>query len=206
MKIETRDVTPEAWTDIERLFGANGACGGCWCMSWRVRKGERWADVKGEEARRRLREGVATGTILGVLAYVDGVPVGWCTYGPRVTFAKLDRAPSFKCEDAEDVVSIPCFYVKAGFREKGVSTALLAHALKVMRRKKVEVVEGYPSKPDAKGRYIPTFAWTGTQSLFAKAGFRIAGNRDGGKQRVRLVLERGNAQKKPKSATRAPRP
>src|SRR5207253_1288830 len=29
-------VTPERWPDLRRLFGANGACGGCWCMWWKL--------------------------------------------------------------------------------------------------------------------------------------------------------------------------
>jgi hypothetical protein len=65
---------------------------------------------------------------------------------------------------------------------------MLDHALKVMTRRKVEIAEGYPSKPDPSGRYIPTFAWTGTRSLFAKAGFKVVGNAKGSKQRVRRSL------------------
>jgi hypothetical protein len=29
-------LTPERWHDLEQLFGTRGACGGCWCMWWRV--------------------------------------------------------------------------------------------------------------------------------------------------------------------------
>jgi hypothetical protein len=32
------------------------------------------------------------------------------------------------------------------------------------------------------------FAWTGTRRLFAAHGFKVVGNRDGGKQRVRLAV------------------
>jgi hypothetical protein len=28
------------WSDLEELFGARGACGGCWCMTWRLRHAE----------------------------------------------------------------------------------------------------------------------------------------------------------------------
>jgi hypothetical protein len=31
-------LTPEAWSDFEELFGRRGACGGCWCMWWRLKK------------------------------------------------------------------------------------------------------------------------------------------------------------------------
>jgi hypothetical protein len=94
MIVETKDLTPQLWPDLERLFGSNGACGGCWCMSWRTQRGERWADIKGAEAKRRMRALVRKDAAHGVLAYVDGEPVGWCAYGRGVEYAKLDRAPS----------------------------------------------------------------------------------------------------------------
>jgi GNAT superfamily N-acetyltransferase len=158
-------------------------------MYWRLEKG-RWEAVKGPPAKKRLREGIREGSVLGVLAYIDGEPIGWCTFGPRPSYARLDRAPSLKCEDGGEVWSVPCFYVKSGFRGVGVGRALLAAALKGIRRRGGRIVEGYPSRPGKDGTYVAAFSWTGTRSLFAKAGFRVAGNRDGGKQRVRLALGR----------------
>jgi hypothetical protein len=35
-RIETRELAPGLWADLEALFGGNGACGGCWCMYWRL--------------------------------------------------------------------------------------------------------------------------------------------------------------------------
>ena len=32
-----KPLTPETWSDFERLFGSRGACGGCWCMLWRLK-------------------------------------------------------------------------------------------------------------------------------------------------------------------------
>ena len=41
----------------ERLFGEKGACAGCWCMFWRLEKGERFDDVQhaGSIEREALR-------------------------------------------------------------------------------------------------------------------------------------------------------
>jgi hypothetical protein len=69
-----------------------------------------------------------------------------------------------------------------------VAKALLAHALGSMRRRGVEIAEGYPVKPNKDGTYIAAFSWTGTRSLFRKEGFTLAGNRGGGKERVRKIL------------------
>ena len=33
-------LTPGRWDDFVALFGERGACGGCWCMLWRLTKKE----------------------------------------------------------------------------------------------------------------------------------------------------------------------
>lgn len=189
MKIETKELRPELWPQLEKLFGTNGACGGCWCMSWRNEKGEDWEKIKGSTAKSRLKKLVTAGKAHGVLAFVDGEPVGWCSFDRRKDYAKLDRAPSFKCDDAEQVWSVPCFFVHKDYRGKSVATALLEHAVRAMKKLGAEIVEGYPVKPYNYGKKIPhAFAWTGTLPLFEEAGFKAIGKKDGGKQRVRKEL------------------
>lgn len=78
---------------------------------------------------------------------------------------------------------------KRGFRGRGIATAMLRHVLDLLRRRGARIVEGYPVKPPADGRPIPAaFAWTGTRPMFAALAFKVVGNPDGGRQRVRLVL------------------
>lgn len=189
MKITTKELVPEMWREVEALFGKRGACGGCWCQAWRIEKGEKWQDVQGEPAKKRLRKDIKDGTTMAILAFDGESPVGWCTFGPRVSFARLDRAPSLKCDDPEDVWSIPCFFVISGYRKKGVATAMLSHALFAIKEKGGRIAEGYPSKPNRRGEYIPAFSWTGTLSLFEKAGFKVAGNKEGGKVRMRKRIQ-----------------
>lgn len=189
MAVETRELTPDLWDDVVALFGAKGACGGCWCQSWRIGKGEKWDAVKGEEARRRLEHQVKTGQAHAILAYVDGRPIGWAAFGPRRDFAKLDRAPSLACDDADVVWSLPCFFVTAGHRGQGVAGAMLDAATAAIKARGGAIAEGYPVKPPADGKPLPAaFAWTGTRSLFAGKGFAIVGNPEGGKARVRKSL------------------
>ena len=186
--IETRELTPALWPDLEALFGANGACGGCWCMHWRQERGEDWAALKGAANRRRFRALVAAGRAHGVLAYVDGVAVGWAAFDRRRELVKLDRAPSLACEDSDKVWSLPCFFVRAGYRKRGVAGALLAAAVKAVRRRRGTILEGYPVRPAKSGQPLPAaFAWTGTIPMFTTAGFAAVGPRDRGKQRMRLV-------------------
>lgn len=188
MRITTKELRPGLWPKVEKLFGPNGACGGCWCQAWRIERGERWHEIQGATAKARLRKGVLHGSVHGILAFVGKEPVGWCTFGRRDSFPRLNRAPSLRCDDSSAVWSVPCFYVARGFRGIGVATAMLDHAIRAMRRRGVKIAEGYPSKPDAEGQYIAAFAWTGTRSLFRKAGFTVVGNPRGSKQRVRKAI------------------
>jgi GNAT superfamily N-acetyltransferase len=189
MPITCRKLTPRLWPAFEELFGSNGACGGCWCMHWRTAQGERWDELKGERAKRRMKELIASGRALGVLAFEGSLPAGWVSLGPRRDYPKLDRAPSFACSDADEVWSIPCFFVRSGQRGRGVARALLSAAESLARTRGVRILEGYPVRPKADGRYPAAFAWTGTRSLFDRAGFVLVGNEDGGKQRMRKQLE-----------------
>jgi len=202
-RVLTRPLTPARWPDLEALFGERGACGGCWCMYWRVPKGVSWGLLQGAPAKRAFRALVAAGRARGVLAYVDGEPVGWCALGPRQEFDKLDRAPSLRCDDAPRVGAIPCFFIRRDFRRMGVGRTLLEAAVKELaRNRRLEVAEGYPVRPSRPGGRIPdAFAWTGTASLFRAAGFTLAGNRGGGKQRWRKALR--GAGPAPKRARRA---
>jgi GNAT superfamily N-acetyltransferase len=189
MKITTKELTPELWPVVEELFGANGACGGCWCMYWRIKEGEDWEKIKGPRAKTRIKKGVAAGDVKAVLAFRDGNPVGWCTFGPRLDFPRLARSRTLACDDAGRIWSIPCFFVKAGHRGQGVAGAMLEHALRIIKREGAPIAEGYPSRPGKDGKYIPSFSWTGTKSLFAKLGFKTAGNPGGGKERVRKTFK-----------------
>lgn len=189
MPIRTRELTPDLWPDFERLFGpAGGVCGGCWCMFWRTAKGVDWPAFQGAKAKAAMRRLVREGKSLGILAYDGDEPVGWCSFGPRVDYARLDRSPSMKVDDAEQVWSVPCFYVKASHRRQGVARALLDAALRAMRRRGAKLAEGYPYKVGRAKPLSPAFTWTGTLPMFERAGFELVGPRPKGKQRVRKQL------------------
>jgi GNAT superfamily N-acetyltransferase len=184
-RLTIRDLTPASWPAMETLFGERGACGGCWCMYWRLDKGERWDDLKGAPARSRMRALVNKGEAKGALAFAGDEPVGWCAYGRRPEFARLARARMLACADAGHVWSIPCFFVKAGWRDRGVATALLAHAMTSLRRRGAKIVEGYPVNLKAGARLPNAFAWTGTRAMFEAAGFRLEGTGRTSKVRMR---------------------
>ena len=71
---------------------------------------------------------------------------------------------------------------------KNFQSLIECQVLNVMMLREAKIVEGYPSKPGKDGKYIASFSWTGTRSLFYKMGFEVVGNSDGGKQRVRKEI------------------
>jgi GNAT superfamily N-acetyltransferase len=176
------------WPDLERLFGPKGACAGCWCMYWRVPNAE-FRAMQGDGARRRFKQLVQAGKAPGVLAYADGEPVGWAQIDRRRDLVRLDGARSLKCDDADEVWSLPCFFVKTGWRGKGVATALLAGALDALPAE-AKIVEAYPVLPQGAGKVPAAFAWTGVTALFEGAGFTNVGPKPRGKQRYRKLLAR----------------
>ena len=184
-KLVVRDLSPALWPALEALFGPRGACGGCWCMFWRLEKGERWDELKGARAKRRFKRLVSAGKALGAIAFAGKEPVGWIAFGPRRDFPRLDRARTLACDDANDVWSLPCFFIKAGWRDQGVAAALLGHALKSLKKRGAKLAEGYPVNLKPGQRLPNAFVWTGTRSLFHRAGFQLAGGDKTSKVRMR---------------------
>ncbi|HEY2509219.1 MAG TPA: GNAT family N-acetyltransferase [Polyangiaceae bacterium] len=186
--VVVRELTPDLWPALESLFGAKGACGGCWCMFWRIEKGSKYEDVKGPTAKRRFKALVAKGEAHGLLAFAGDEAVGWCAYERRTDLPRLDRSPSLKIDDAERVWSLPCFFVKAGWRGKGVARVLLREASKALAARGAAILEGYPTKPSGAGKMPAAFAYTGVPSLFESAGFVKADDKNKGKMRYRKHL------------------
>ena len=168
-KLEIHPVTPARWPDLEALFGARGACGGCWCMFWRLTRAE-YEKKKGAGNRRALKKLVESGKVPGVLAYADGVPVGWCAVAPRAAYSTLERSRVLAPIDDHPVWSVPCFFVARPFRRRGLTVELLRAAVDFARRKGAKIIEGYPVEA-REGKMPDVFAYTGLPSAFRKAGF-----------------------------------
>ena len=71
-------------------------------MWWRVRKGERFMQIHGAEAKRRQKALVLAGKSHGLIAFAGDEPVGWCAYGQRTEFSALGRSRTLACDDAEE--------------------------------------------------------------------------------------------------------
>ncbi len=162
-------LTRNLWNDFEELFGAHGACDGCWCMHWKLR-GKAYDEAKGYETRQLHKEIVDSKTVTGLLAYLHGDVVGWVAVEPRTAYERLAHSRVLKPVDEQEVWSVPCFFVAKKFRRQGINVELLKAAVEYVRSKGGRIVEGYPID---NGKEIPApFAFTGTASAFVKAGFK----------------------------------
>lgn len=174
------------WNDFEELFGEKGACGGCWCMSWRLKKSE-FESHKGSANKNAMKDLVDQNQIIGVLTYIEGKPIGWCAVAPREKYIRLESSRVFKRIDDEPVWSITCLYLSKLSRRKGISTELIKAAINYCKLNEARIVEAYPVVPyDDK---VPdAFLWTGIPSSFLEAGFKIAEKRSRWKLMMRYYI------------------
>ncbi len=182
MKLTIRPLTPERWPALEDLFGKSGASNGCWCMYWRIGGHYRQRPRENKAALKRI---VKRGPPPGLLAFDGDKAVGWCQLTPREDLPWLDRGRVRARVDQVPVWSISCFYVRRGYRQQGVMSALIAGALKAAKRSRAPCVEAYPW--DAADGEIGC-AFTGYASTFARAGFREVARRKVGRPIMRHEL------------------
>jgi GNAT superfamily N-acetyltransferase len=186
LDLEFQPLRPERWGDFEELFGPRGAAGGCWCMWWRQSHKEFNAQ-KGEGNRKAMKRIVDTGRVPGILAYLEGRAIGWCSVAPREEFTRLERSRILKPVDAQPVWSVVCFFVRKDYRRSGVSVALLRAAAEFVRERGGRIVEGYPVEP-GKGGTPDIFAYHGLAAAFREAGFEEVARRSATRPVMRLSV------------------
>ena len=174
MKPAIHPLTRERWRDFQKLFGAKGACAGCWCMFWRM-PGKEWNANKGDGNRKAMLKLTQADTPPGLLAYVADEPAGWCAVGPRLDFVRLANSRVLKPLDDQPVWSVTCFFVAREFRRQGLTVALLKAAAKFAREHGARILEGYPTETSKE--QPPVFVYTGLASAFRQASFNEVARR-----------------------------
>lgn len=169
-KFTFHPLTPNRWKDFENLFGEKGACAGCWCTYWILKRSEYDKQRKGDGTKKFFKKIVNSGAPPGILAYDGDNSVGWCAIQPRENYPVLQNSRILKLVDDKPVWSIVCFYIQSKYRKKGLTTELIKEAVKFAKSKGAKIVEGYPVEP--KKETAPVFIYTGVASSFLKAGFK----------------------------------
>jgi GNAT superfamily N-acetyltransferase len=169
--------------DLQTVFGERGTGAICQCQRYKLQPGEAFSKFPVEERARRLREQTHCGdpsseTTSGLVAYLDGEPVGWCAVEQRSAYfglLRVFRVPwEGRTEDRHDdtIWAVTCVFVRAGYRRRGITYALAQAAVDRARVRGARALEAYPmiTKP---GQVI---AWdeihVGTRGMFAAAGMR----------------------------------
>ncbi len=179
-------LTPDRWADFERLFGRNGAYGGCWCM-WFRQTGKEYEANRGEANRRTMCALVERGEIPGVLLYADDEPAGWVAVQPREALPRLERSRAAKRPDDAAAWSVVCFFVHRKHRGQGMMRRLLDAAIAHARDCGATLLEAYPKDIDELSPSTDA-AYTGILPVFLDAGFREAARHAKGRPLVRLSL------------------
>jgi GNAT superfamily N-acetyltransferase len=108
-----------------------------------------------EERAHRLRQqtGCAhpeSDSTSGLVAYLDGEPVGWCAVESRSAYEGLVRNARVPWEGREEdktdesVWAVGCLLTRAGFRRRGVSRELARAAVDFARGRGAGAIEAYP--------------------------------------------------------------
>ena len=181
------------WDDVRTVFGTRGDPSTCWCQFFMV-DNKTWNATSSADKERMLCERVdADRPAPGVIAYLDGEPVGWCAVEPRVAYRRIltSRVAKGSVEQPADeaVWAVTCFVVRVGFRRRGVATALLESAVAHAFAHGARVIEGYPVDT-AEKKASSADLYHGGLSLFLAAGFELISRPTPGRVVVSLRADR----------------
>lgn len=168
------------WADLEAVLGSVASCRRCWCQRYKLHRGEAFAKFPAEERAERLREQTHAGEpdspeTSGLVAYLEGEPVGWCAVEPRPAYHGMVRNQKVPWEGRdedradESVWAITCFVTRPGRRRSGVASALARAAVDLARARGARALEGYPI---ASANALMEELHVGTEGMFRDAGFR----------------------------------
>ena len=169
-----------SWDDLVAVFGMRGYSGRCRCQRFKVQSWM-WRDSTWEERSEALRMQTACGDpeapeTSGLVAYLDGEPVGWVAVEPRIAYPKLRTTPvpwrgRDENKDDDGVWAVTCFAVRTGFRGRGLTYPLAAATVDFARDRGARALEAYPmiTQPDKEITWGETHV--GTRQVFEAAGF-----------------------------------
>jgi GNAT superfamily N-acetyltransferase len=169
-----------SWEDLRAIFGTADYPAYCQCQRLKV-VGWVWRDRTLEERTAMLREQTACGdpdaaATSGLVAYLDGEPVGWVAVEPRVAYPKLrtSRVPwTGRHEDKDDptIWAVTCFAVRKGYRGRGLTYPLARAAVDFARGHGARAVEAYPMITQPGKEITWGEVHVGARQVFEEAGF-----------------------------------
>ncbi|WP_433862270.1 N-acetyltransferase family protein [Streptomyces sp. L7] len=188
-EVVTESVGASTWNDLQTVFGTKGDPAGCWCQWFKLTRSD-WDAATREDTQALLHAQVEVGSP-GVIARIDGEPVGWAAVEPFSAYPALGRSPITRRQegDPEDAWAVTRFVVRHEYRKRGVARALLAGALQHARERGATIVEGYPVDPGVRPSLTAAERYHGTVSLFRDAGFDVVRRPSATRAIMRRTLE-----------------
>ena len=175
--LDIQPLTPKRIADLATLFDQGGDPKWCWCSYFRVR-GRDWTNARPAENRELLRAAARRRDHApGLVAYDEGVVVGWVSLGPRADYERLAYSRVLAPLDDVPVWSIVCFVVGRRARGRGVAGDLLAAAIDYGRDHGATTLEAYPVDVPRGERIPSASAYQGTLRMFKRAGFKVVERR-----------------------------
>jgi GNAT superfamily N-acetyltransferase len=182
-------LTKTNWNKFVELFGPKGACGNCWCMSFRLNKTDFDEGKINDGNKNAMKDLVWQDQPTGLLGFYDGIPIAWCAFAPRDHFLKLGKSRVHKPIDDKAVWSVPCTFIAKDFRRQGVSVTLLKGLVKYAKEKGIKIIEAYPTIPTQE-KLPDAFAWIGLYKSFERAGFEIVDQTSRSRPMVRYYTDK----------------
>lgn len=165
MALRIEPLSPKNWAAFADLFDTTGPVGRCWCMYPRIGAAYRHHDAT--ENRRDFKALVHEGRSPGLLAFDGEQAVGWCGVTPREDVPHLQKIWPKSGADKEGTWRISCFYVRKGYRRRGITRALIDAAIGHARDQGATAVEARPLDASLS----PSATSAGYVTTFAAAGF-----------------------------------
>ena len=191
MCIETKPVMPELIDDLSSLFCSDATADKCWCM-WFIRSVKEFHQVGHDGNKTSLIEIVKREKLpVGILAYHEGDPKGWCAVGPRERFVRGIKTPTYRTQDPDPfkkVWLVPCFFVREDARGLGLSQALLGAAVELAINYGAEAIDGFPIVSDKKRSHGEI--QVGFEKVFLQYGFKVMRRPSKNRVVVRYVVKK----------------
>jgi GNAT superfamily N-acetyltransferase len=178
-RVTVEAASPAHNTGLVRLFAS--AASPCYCRFWHFEGTNndwlaRCAQEPGEnrsEFERALQAGEASARGVVAIHEIEGV-VGWLKVAPVDTMKKLydrrlyRRLPCFE-GDRTGVYTIGCALIHPAYRHQGITTALVAGAIRIAKSWGARALEAFPRRP--KEPVNDEELWQGPAGAFMKNGF-----------------------------------
>ncbi|ADV12578.1 GCN5-related N-acetyltransferase [Mesorhizobium ciceri biovar biserrulae WSM1271] len=183
MSFRVEPLSRQNWPALVDLFSASGPVGRCWCMYGRI--GPAYRKQPPDRNRHEFQQAALSGDVpQGLLAFDGEMAVGWCQITPIEAVPYLKKRWIGAEDRREETWFISCFYVRKGYRRRGMTRTLIEASIAHARRHGAKAIEAMPLD----GGKSPSATGSGYVSTFESAGFQAIAHRDAARPLMRLSL------------------